>query len=291
MAKFRGSDFRAGYHSLRLSNRGMEVFPRLLPEDFSIPFEPDPIPFGVKELDAMLNGGFERGTISILTGPSGVGKTTLGMQFVTAAAARGERAAVYVFEEQRVSLMRRCGAIGIEAEKRIAEGTLSLMQVEPLRFTADEFALMVRDEVEKRHTRVVMIDSVSGYRLSVRDQELVTHLHALAKYLQNMGVAVLLINEVEAITGDFRVTDIGVSYMADNIVFLRYLEMRGEMSKALGVLKKRMSDFEKTLRELHITPNGIEIGEPMRGLRGILSGSPQWAPEWAEAEEVSEARG
>jgi circadian clock protein KaiC len=155
--------------------------------------------------------------------------------------------------------------------------------VEPLRFTADEFALMVREEVERRHTTIVMIDSVSGYRLSLRDQDLVTHLHALAKYLQNMGVAVLLINEVEAITGDFRVTDVGVSYMADNIIFLRYLELRGEMSKAIGVLKKRMSDFEKTLREIRITGQGIKLGEPLTGLRGILSGAPEWGERAVEA--------
>lgn len=283
VTKFRGSDFRAGYHTLRLSSRGMEVFPRLLPEDFSFPFSPECIPFGVKELDTMLNGGLERGTITIVTGPSGVGKTTLGMQFATAAAARGERAAVYVFEEPCASLLRRCEAIGIHAEKRLAEGTLSLVQIEPLRFTADEFALMVREEVERRKARIVMIDSVSGYRLSVRDENLVTHLHALAKYLQNMGVAVLLLNEVEAITGDFRVTDVGVSYMADNIVFLRYLELRGEMAKALGVLKKRMSDFEKALREVRITEHGIEIGQPLHGLRGILSGAPEWTDEAFEA--------
>jgi circadian clock protein KaiC len=283
VTKFRGSDFRSGYHTLRLSGIGMEVFPRLLPEDFSVAFEPETIPFGVPELDAMLHGGLERGTISILTGPSGVGKTTLGMQFVTAAAERGERAAVYVFEEPRGSLMHRCGAIGINAERHIDAGALSLVQVEPLRFTADEFALMVRQEVEQRRTRIVMIDSVSGYRLSVRDRELVAHLHALSKYLQNMGVAVLLINEVEAITGDFRVTDVGVSYMADNIVFLRYLELRGEMAKAIGVLKKRRSDFEKSLREIRITARGIEIGEPLTGLRGILSGAPDWTEAAYEA--------
>ena len=275
VTKFRGSDFRAGYHTLRLSSRGMEVFPRLLPEDFSLPFEPECIPFGVSELDRMLSGGLERGAITILTGPSGVGKTTLGMQFAAAAAARGERVAVYVFEEACSSLLRRCEAIGIRAEERLADGALSLVQVEPLRYTADEFALMVRDEVEKRKARVVMIDSVSGYRLSVRDENLITHLHALAKYLQNMGVAVLLLNEVEAITGDFRVTDVGVSYMADNILFLRYLELGGEMTKALGVLKKRLSDFEKTLREVRITANGIEVGQPLRGLRGILRGEPE----------------
>jgi circadian clock protein KaiC len=135
---------------------------------------------------------------------------------------------------------------------------------------------MVREEVERRHATIVMLDSVSGYRLALRDQDLVSHLHALAKYLQNMGVAVLLINEVEAITGDFRVTDVGVSYMADNIIFMRYLELRGEMSKALGVLKKRLTDFEKTLREVVITQEGIRVGPQLTGLRGILSGAPDW---------------
>jgi circadian clock protein KaiC len=151
-----------------------------------------------------------------------------------------------------------------------------VVHAEPLRFTADEFALMVREEVEERKARIVMIDSVSGYRLSLHDEDLVAHLHALAKYLQNMGVAVLLINEVEAVVGDFRITDVGVSYMADNIIFLRYLEQHGEMTKALGVLKKRLSDFEKTLREVSITSEGIRVGPKLTALRGILHGTPEW---------------
>jgi circadian clock protein KaiC len=117
VAKFRGSDFRAGYHTLRLSERGMEVFPRLLPVNFSTPFQPDALAFGVPEVDAMLHGGLERGAITIVTGPSGVGKTTLGMQFATAGAGRGERAAVYVFEESRASLLHRCATIGIKAKE------------------------------------------------------------------------------------------------------------------------------------------------------------------------------
>jgi circadian clock protein KaiC len=124
-----------------------------------------------------------------------------------------------------------------------------------------------------------LIDSVSGYSLSLHDEDLVAHLHALAKYLQNMGIAVVLINEVEAVVGDFRVTDVGVSYMADNIIFLRYLERRGEMTKALGVLKKRLSDFEKTLRELTITSNGIQVGPKLSAMRGILAGTPDWGPD------------
>ncbi|MBZ5580740.1 MAG: AAA family ATPase [Acidobacteriia bacterium] len=277
VVKFRGSDFRAGYHTLRLCDRGMEVFPRLLPSEFSADFAPEPISFGLPELDRLTHGGLERGAISIITGPSGVGKSTLGMQFVSAAAARGERAAVYLFEEWPETLIRRCRGIKIPVEAMIESGMVRLEHIEPLYFTGDEFARMVRREVEERNTRVVMIDSVSGYRLSVADQDLVGQLHALGKYLQNMGVAVLLINEVERITGDFRVTDVGVSYVADNIIFLRYLELRGEMAKAIGVLKKRLSDFEKTLREFAITPEGIRIGGPLRGLRGILSGNPEWA--------------
>lgn len=279
VVKFRGSDFRAGRHTLRLCDTGMVVFPRLLPDEFAVPFTPEPIPFGVKELDDLTHGGLERGTITIITGPSGVGKSTLGMQFVTEAASRGERVVVYLFEEWRDSLVRRCSSIGIPAIELMDEGKLSIVHVEPLRYTADEFALMVREEVEQRGARIVMIDSVSGYSLSLQDEDLVAHLHALAKYLQNMGVAVVLVNEVESIVGNFRVTDVGVSYMADNIIFLRYLERRGEITKALGVLKKRLSDFEKTLRELTITAQGIKVGPKLSAMRGILGGSPDWGPE------------
>jgi len=275
VVKFRGSDFRSGLHTLRLNARGMEVFPRLLPDEFAVDFEPEQIAFDIAELDQMLHGGLERGTITIVTGPSGVGKSTLGMQFVRAAAARGERSVVYLFEEWRESLLRRCEAINIPVRSMMEGDRLNVVHVEPLHFTADEFALMVRREVEQRNTRIVMIDSVSGYRLSLRGQDLVTHLHALAKYLQNMGVAVLLINEVESITGDFRVTDVGVSYMADNIIFLRYLELDGSIAKALGILKKRLTDFEKSLREFTITKSGFQLGPKLSGLRRILSGTPE----------------
>jgi len=274
--KFRGSDFRPGFHTLRLSGQGMQVFPRLLPGEHCVPFTAEQIPFGIEELDRIVHGGLERGTITILTGPSGVGKTTLGMQFMRQAAARGERSVVYAFEERPDTTLLRCETINMPVREMLEGGMLSLVHVEPLRYTADEFALMVREEVEHRKARIVMIDSVSGYRLSLSDQDLVPHLHALCKYLQNMGVAVLLINEVEAITGDFRITDVGVSYIADNVIFLRYIELDGRMSKALGVLKKRLTDFEKSLYEVAITSEGFRIGRQLIGLRGILSGSPEW---------------
>ena len=276
VVKFRGSGFRSGKHSLRLTATGMQVFPRLLPEAYGMEFVQQTISSGIPELDEMLRGGIERGAVTLITGPNGVGKTTVGLQFMKEAAGRGERSTVYMFEEARETLLLRSKGINIPVEYMSERGTLSLVAVEPLHYMPDEFARMVRRDVEEYGTRIVMIDSISGYRLSMRGQDLVAHLHALCKYLKNMGVTVILINEVESVTGEFKATELGISYLADNIIILRYLELNGELHKAIGVLKKRLSDFEKTLREMEITRYGLKIGKPLTGLRAILSGMPVW---------------
>jgi circadian clock protein KaiC len=276
VAKMRGSDFEGGPHSLRLTHRGMEVYPRLVPSSHEREFTVEVIPSGLPELDEMLGGGVERGTITILSGPSGVGKTTVGMQFMKEAATRGERSVVYAFEEQKDTLLHRCATVGIPVQAMVEAGSLSVVQVEPLRFSPAEFALLVRREVEERGARVVMIDGISGYRLTLAGDDLVTQLHALGRYLKNMGVTALFISETEGITGDAQATGAGVSYLCDNLVLLRYLEVDGELHKAIGVLKKRVGDFEKTLRELAITGSGIRVGAPLKGLRGVLTGNPEW---------------
>jgi circadian clock protein KaiC len=147
-------------------------------------------------------------------------------------------------------------------------------------YTPDEFAQLVRQEVERQQTRVVMIDSTSGYRLSFRGDDLVADLHALCKYLKNMGVTVLLVNEIEALTGEFRVTDNGFSYLGDNIIFLRYMERHTdaevELRKSIAVLKKRVTDFEKTMRELRITGEGLAVTKPEGKLGSIISTLPVW---------------
>lgn len=228
------------------------------------------------ELDELLHGGLERGTVTLVTGPTGSGKTTLGLLFMKEAAGRGERSVVYTFEENVDSLLARSQAINIPVRAMVAHGMLEVIPIEPLRYTPDEFARLVRQEVEERHTRIVMLDSIAGYRLSMRRADLVQHLHALCRYLNAMGVTTLLVNEVEKITGEFQATELGISYLADNIIFLRYLEVNGELRKAIGVLKKRLSDFEKTLREYEITRYGVKVGRPLTQLRGLLSGVPEW---------------
>lgn len=273
--KFRGSGFHTGRQFVRLNSSGMEVFPRLLPKGVRGKVSTEAIPTGVPELNELLHGGLERGTITIISGPSGVGKTTLGLLFLREAAKRGEHPVLYAFEEGMPTLINRCEAINIHIRDMMEQGSLSVVKVEPLIHSPEEFTRMVRKEVEEQGARVVMLDSTAGYGLSIRGGDLIRHLHALCKYLAELGVTTILINEVEFITGEFRATEIGVSYIADNIIFMRYLELNAQLKKAIGVLKKRLSDFEKNLREIKITPNGVEIGPPLTGLRGILKGMPE----------------
>ena len=275
VSKFRGSDFQDGRHSVRLTNTGMQLFPRLMPLNLGREITTEVISSGIPGIDELMHGGIERSTITIISGPSGVGKSTLGLQFMKEAAGRGERSVIYTFEEHKETLLRRAEGVNVAVHAMQERGTLAVVQIEPLHYTPDEFAHLVRQEVEQQQARIVMIDSLSGYRLSIRGNELTTHIHALCKYLQNMGVAVLLINEVETITGDFRATENGISYLADTIVFLRYLEVQGELRRAIGVLKKRMSDFEKTLREFQISRSGIKVGAPLTHMRGVLMGIPE----------------
>lgn len=279
VAKFRGSGFLDGWHSLRLDGTGMRVFPRLVPGLPIAESAAELLSSGLPELDALLHGGIELGTVSIVSGPSGVGKTTLCLQVLKQAAGRGDAAIAYTFEESAETIQRRCAAINLPLRAMIEDGTLSLRQVEPLRFTPGEFYRLVLGDIAAQGARTVMIDSVAGFRLALHGDDLISDLHALCRELRNRGLTVLLVDEVESITGDFQATEAGLGYLADNIIFLRYLEVRGGLRKAIGVLKKRLGDFEKTLREIEITRDGIKVGRPLTDLRGILTGTPEWRHE------------
>lgn len=289
VTKMRASNFQPGRHSMQLSAKGMAVFPRLLPQAVVWNPAPEVLSTGLPELDQMLSGGLEQGTITVISGPSGVGKTTLGMQIMNTAAARGDHPLVYTFDEEVEIILRRCDGTNISARAMIERKAMRLEKVEPLQFTPDQFAHLVRREAKKYKSRLVMIDSISAFQLALRGRDLITQLHSLCKYLQSMGLTVFLIAEFEAITGQFQATDFDISYLADNIVFMRYLELRGEMRKAIGVLKKRLSDFEKTLRWFEITSAGIKVGQPLIELRGILSGIPEWVELSPKREELNHA--
>ncbi|WP_089649741.1 ATPase domain-containing protein [Halobacterium hubeiense] len=281
--KFRGSATQSGEHTFRITDDGVRVFPELQPGEFEQAFVAESISAGVPELDDLLHGGLERGTVSVLSGPSGAGKTTTGTQFMKEAAERGERSVIYLFEESRATFLKRSEAVNIPVEEMVERGTLAIEEMDPLDLTPQEFASMVREEVEQRDTEIVMIDGIKGYKLALAgdDDTLVRRLHALGRYLKNMGVTVVFVDEVGHVTGDFQPTEVGISYLADNIVFLRHIEVGGELQKVIGVLKKRTSDFERTLRRLQITEHGIEVGEPLTNLRGLLTGTPEFVDDGA----------
>lgn len=264
VSKFRGSEFAEGEHSVRLTKTGMHVFQRLVPAEHHKGFVPDKLSSGIPQIDDLIGGGVDRGTVTLISGPSGVGKTTLGTQFMREAARHGNRAVIFSFEERTDTLRFRCQSISLPLDDVIAKNELSIREIEPLRFGPDEFAWEVRKEVEERGAQIVMIDSLAGYRQSVQDDDISRHVHALCRYLGNMGVTVILINEVATIAGgEVKITDIGISYLADAVVLMRYVELNGTVSKSIGMLKKRTGDFEKEQREFKITQDGLSIGSPL----------------------------
>ena len=273
--KFRGSGFHGGYHAMKIDGSGISVFPRLQPNEYNRVFSSTPFSSGIEGLDSMLGGGIEKGTISMFTGPTGAGKTNLGIQFMMQASQRGERSVIYTFEESAEVIIKRSKIIGVPIDEMIEEGKLTIKSIEPFSFSPDEFSMMVRQDIEDNGTEIVMIDSVGGYSLSVRQEDPLERLHSLCIYLGNVGVTCFLMSETSNITGEFITTNLHASYLADNIIFLRYIEVESELKKSIGILKKRMSDFEKSIREFKITSEGIKLGEQLKNLQGILSGSPQ----------------
>ncbi len=273
--KYRNSDFIPGYHTLRITSKGIVVYPKVFLKPARIERDFEVISFGVPEIDELLKGGIERGTVTLISGPTGVGKTTLATQFAKEAAGRGEKTVIYTFEESPESIIKRCESVNIPATKMIENGFLEIIQAPVGEIYGDEFANMVRGAVDNG-ARVVIIDSMKGYADSViTDEDPLKCLHNLTNYLNCMGVTTLITADTESVIGEFKITEAGVSYIADNVIFLRYVEKLGEIVRVIGVLKKRLGDFEKTVREFQITRYGIKVGEPIRGMQGVLTGNPR----------------
>ncbi len=278
VSKFRGSDARRGRHTVTIDAEGMRVWPQLDPTRHERERSQGTLSSGIAELDTLLGGGITTGTITFLSGPTGVGKTTTGLHFMKEAARHGDRSVLYSFEEARRTMLDRAAAIGISAREMIADGTLVIEEIAPDELTIDEFTQRIRTEVEEEAAKIVMIDGISGFERAFRgiEGDPARHLMKIGRYLRNMNVTGLVTNEVHGITGEFRATEQNVSHLADSIVVLRHVEYRGELRKVIGVLKRRTGDFERGLRTLEITEDGLILGEQLTDLRGILTGTPEW---------------
>jgi circadian clock protein KaiC len=277
--KMRGSDFRAGFHDLTIRRGGLEVFPRLVAAEHHRPFAGDPVPSGLPELDTLLNGGPLRGTCTLITGPAGAGKTTLALRYVAAACARGERTAVYEFDERIGTLLTRAAKQGLGLQAYIDNGNLLLQQIDPAAISPGEFTVMIRDEVERKNVRLVVIDSLNGYQAAMQQEnQLVLQLHELLSYLNQQGVATLLLNVQQGLIGTVEAS-LAISYLADAVLLLRFFETAGQVRKAISVLKNRGGEHEHTIREFRIDHSGVRIGEPLTDFRGVLTGNPTYTGE------------
>lgn len=273
--KMRGADFMSGRHPMRIGKNGIEVFPHRLEHTGSRDPGETMISSGISGLDQLLGGGIESGTTTLLTGPTGTGKSTLGTQFV-AHFARTGRAILFTFEEPASFIAVRCRGIGAPIDDVLASGALKIVRINPIEMYPDEFLATIRHAVEVDGCRMVMIDSLRGYEFAMEEfGKPQAHIHNMVSYLSRNGVSTLLINEVEHITStSLKATDLGVSHLADNIVLLRYAEYAGQVIKIVGCLKKRLGNFQPELRQMQVGVNGIEISEKLHHLQGILTGVP-----------------
>ncbi|MFL5280918.1 MAG: ATPase domain-containing protein [Rhodopila sp.] len=222
----------------------------------------------------MLDGGPLRGTCTLITGPSGTGKSTLSVQYVHAAAMRGEHCASWQFDERIGTQLERVAKLGLDLVPQINAGRVALSQVDPTELSPGAFIQMLREDVEANDTRIVVIDSLNGYLTSMpQEKRLILQLHELLSYLNQRGVLTLLISP-EA--GFVRRAEraMSISYVADAVILLRFFEVAGRVCKAVSVVKNRGGGHEDTIRELSISDRGLRIGDVLTAFSGVLTGEP-----------------
>lgn len=274
--KMRGVKFHGGLHDFSLDTGGVEVFPSLVADDHNASFPMTPASTGSKELDALLGGGLAPATNTLLLGPSGVGKTTTAVRCMLEALDRGEKASYFLFDEGRQTLLTRARSLGMNLDTHIATGRLVVDEIEPAEFSPGEFACRVRKSVETGGARFVVFDSLNAYIHAMPGEEyLVLQMHELLNYLNQKGVTTLLVLGQHGVVGDVR-SDIDLSYLSDGIVLFRYFEAAGEVRTALSVLKSRVNAHERAIRELRLSPIGLQVGEVLTDFMGVLSGLPTY---------------
>jgi circadian clock protein KaiC len=274
VVKYRGRKFRGGYHDFVIETGGVRVFPRLVSAEHRTGFARDLVTTENAPLDALIGGGIERGSSVLVLGPAGTGKSLLTLNFVASAVAKGERAAMFVFDEEIGLLFDRARGIGFDLQAMVDAGQLSIEQIDAAELTPGELSARVRHCVEVRGARTVVIDSLNGYQASMpEEQALVLHMHELLQYLNRQGATTFLTVAQHGLVGDMK-SPIDLTYLADTVILLRYFEAIGQVRRAISVVKKRTGAHEHTIREYRIGKSGITLGEPLVAFQGVLRGVP-----------------
>jgi circadian clock protein KaiC len=273
VTKYRGQGFRSGYHDFTISSDGAHVFPRLVAAEHHSKFVRTASGSGIAGLDALLGGGIEKGSSTLLLGPAGAGKSLLALQFVAEAVRRGEKAAMFIFDEELGLLFNRVKPLGIDLAAMCEAGNLTIAQLDAAELSPGEFAHRVREAVAKLDAKTVVIDSLNGYQASMpQENALVLHMHELLQFLNRRGVSSFLTVAQHGLVGEMK-APVDVTYLADSVILLRYFEAQGSVRRAISVIKKRTGWHEDTIREFWIDGT-LQIGEPLTEFHGVLRGTP-----------------
>lgn len=274
--KYRGTRFRGGWHDFVIMTGGVKVFPRLVALEHRTSFARTQMGSGIRELDALLGGGVERGSSVLVLGPAGTGKSTFAFQFIASAISRGEKAALFVFDEELGLLVDRCRALGFDFGKMVASGSLIIEQVDAAELSPGEFAHRVREVVDTSQAKTVVIDSLNGYSAAMpNENSLVLHIHELLQYLNRQGATTFLTVAQHGLVGDMK-TPVDVTYLADTVILLRYYEALGRVKRAASIIKKRTGFHEDTIRQYEIGDTGLSLGQPLEEFQGVLKGVPNY---------------
>lgn len=274
--KYRGRRFRGGFHDFRIETGGVEVYPRLVSAEHKTSFEREMLSSTSAELDALLGGGVERGSSVLVLGPAGTGKSLLTLIFAAAAISRGERAAMFVFDEEIGLLFNRARGLGIDMQAMVDAGSLFIEQVDAAELSPGEFSQRVQTMVERHGVQSVIVDSLNGYQAAMPEENaLILHMHELLQYLNRQGATTYLTVAQHGLVGDMK-SPVDVTYLADTVILLRYFEAAGRVRRAISIIKKRTGAHEDTIREYRIGNYGIKVGEPLIGFQGVLRGVPNF---------------
>jgi circadian clock protein KaiC len=264
-----------GFHDFVIRRGGLDVFPQLVAAK-----EPKArdgsVESGVAELDQLLGGGLTWGTTTLLIGPAGSGKSTLGAQYA-ASGVTETNAAIFLFDERASTFVTRCDALGMQLSQRLNSGAVSLTQIEPGDMSPGEFSYRVRTAVDRDNARVVMLDGLNGYLNAIPQVEApLVRMHELLSFLNERGVVTLMIVAQHGIVGSHMTTPLDVSYLADTVVLLRFFESAGVVRRAVSVMKKRSGPHEQTIREFQIGPDRLRVGAALSDFQGVLTGVPHY---------------
>lgn len=283
--KVRGRAPMPGLHTFRMTDDGLQIFPRIPQQEFERrPQSLRRLHTGVPGLDEIMGGGIPSGDALILAGPAGSGKTTFATQFVAEGLRNGEAGIIVVFEEYLEEYLARANARNDDIGEMIRAGRLKLMYLRPLDLSVDETLAEILEGVRELGAERVVIDSLSGFEVALAPafrEDFRESLYRLVGALTATGVTVFMTVETTGAHPDVGFTTEKVSFITDDIIVQRLIEIDGELRRVLAVVKMRGSDHSHEFRTFEVTAKGAVVGEPLKNYRGIMSGLPELRPDAA----------